>query len=99
MAVPYIGIIPNDLGKKMALTETTEIDKVEIVGPYKIIQVRYATIVKKDGVEIARSNHRTSYTPEATIAATHASTVNPLVDQFHTSEVITAYNNATQEVA
>ena len=42
----------------MALTKTTEIDQVEVVGPYKHVQVRTATIVKEDGTELSRSFHR-----------------------------------------
>ena len=42
----------------MALTETIEYDKIEIVGPYKNVQVRKAHVVKKDGVELARSFER-----------------------------------------
>jgi len=42
----------------MALTERFENDKIEVVGPFKTIQVRRADIVEKDGVEIARSFHR-----------------------------------------
>lgn len=42
----------------MALTEETIQDKIEIVGDYKIIQVRTATIIKKNGKEINRSYHR-----------------------------------------
>ena len=42
----------------MALSESTEEDKIEIVGPYKAVQVRVATVIKKDGVEINRSFHR-----------------------------------------
>ncbi len=42
----------------MALTETTEYDKVEVVGPYKHVQVRKATVIKKDGVELTRSFER-----------------------------------------
>ena len=41
----------------MALTETNENDKIEIVGKWNI-QVRTATIIKKDGVELTRSFHR-----------------------------------------
>ena len=39
----------------MALTETTEYDKIEVVGLYKAVQVRKATVIKRDGVEIAGS--------------------------------------------
>ena len=44
----------------MALTESIEYDKIEVVGQYKAVQVRVATVVKKDGVEIARSFYRYS---------------------------------------
>jgi len=42
----------------MAITKTTEEDKIEIVGQYKDIQVRTATVIKEDGVELTRSFHR-----------------------------------------
>ena len=42
----------------MALTESIEYDKIEVVGTYKAVQVRKATVIKKDGVEISRSFHR-----------------------------------------
>ena len=42
----------------MALTETIEYDKIEIVGKYKNIQVRKATVIKKDEKEITRSFER-----------------------------------------
>ena len=35
----------------MALTETIEYDKIEVVGQYKAVQVRKATVIKKDGAE------------------------------------------------
>ena len=42
----------------MALTETTEYDKIEVVSAYKHVQVRKANVIKKDGVEITRSFER-----------------------------------------
>ena len=42
----------------MALTESTEYDKIEIVTPYKHVQVRKATVIKKDGTELTRSFER-----------------------------------------
>ena len=42
----------------MALTESIEYDKIEVVGPYKAVQVRKATVVKKDDKELARSFER-----------------------------------------
>ena len=39
----------------MALTESIEYDKIEVVGQYKAVQVRKASVIKKDGVELTRS--------------------------------------------
>ena len=46
----------------MALTETQENDKIEVVNKWNI-QVRNATIIKKDGVELTRSFHRKTLVP------------------------------------
>ena len=42
----------------MAITKTLEEDKIEIVGEHKNIQVRTATVLKEDGVELTRSFNR-----------------------------------------
>lgn len=42
----------------MAITKETVEDKIEVVGDYKAIQVRTATVIKEDGVELTRSFHR-----------------------------------------
>ena len=42
----------------MALTESIEYDKIEVVGIYKAVQVRKATVIKKDGNELTRSFER-----------------------------------------
>ena len=42
----------------MALEEVIEYDKIEVVGQYKHVQVRKATVIKKDGVELTRSFNR-----------------------------------------
>jgi len=42
----------------MAITKETVEDKIEIVGDYKTIQVRTATVIKEDGTELTRSFHR-----------------------------------------
>jgi len=47
----------------MALTESIEYDKLEVVSQYKYVQVRKATVIKKDGVELTRSFER--YTLDA----------------------------------
>ena len=42
----------------MAITKEIEISKIEVVGPYKAVQVRTDTVIKEDGTEISRSRHR-----------------------------------------
>ena len=42
----------------MALTESIEYDKIEVVGQYKAVQVRKATVIKKDGTALTRSFER-----------------------------------------
>tara|TARA_R100000231_G_scaffold135164_1_gene109405 strand:- start:60 stop:365 length:306 start_codon:yes stop_codon:yes gene_type:complete len=44
----------------MALSESVEYDKIEVVGIYKTLQIRKATVVKRDDTEIARSFERFS---------------------------------------
>jgi len=76
---------------KMALTEETVQDKLEIVGEFKHIQVRTATIIKRDGVEISRSFHRHVVAP-GDDASAESDDVKALVTQFHTDAVKTAYD-------
>ena len=77
----------------MALTERTEQDKIEVVGEFKHIQVRTATIIERDGVEISRSFHRHVVAPDASADAVAAESadVQAMVAQFHTDAVKTAY--------
>ena len=42
----------------MALSESIEYDKIEVVGQYKKVQVRKATVIKRDGTEVTRSFER-----------------------------------------
>ncbi len=42
----------------MALSESIEYDKIEVVGEYKHVQIRKATVIKKDGVELTRTYER-----------------------------------------
>ena len=44
----------------MSITKETVEDKIEVVGDYKTIQIRTATVIKEDGVELTRSFHRHS---------------------------------------
>ena len=58
----------------MALTKTTVNDKIEVIAidDYKIVQVRTATIIAEDGVEINRNFHRHVVTPDADLTAEDA---------------------------
>ncbi len=49
----------------MALSESIEYDKIEVVGPYKAVQVRKATVIKKDGTELSRSFERYVLHPDS----------------------------------
>ena len=48
----------------MAITKTTEIGKIEVVGEYKHVQVRTDTVIKEDGTELSRKYHRHVLTPD-----------------------------------
>jgi hypothetical protein len=53
----------------MALIKKTEDDKIEIVGKFRNVQIRTATIVEEDGVEISRSYTRKVLMSDANIDA------------------------------
>ena len=62
----------------MALTEETLNDKIEVVqtgAGYPVIQVRTATIIKRDDVEISRSFHRHVLAPDADLSGEDADVV------------------------
>ena len=52
----------------MALAESIEYDKIEVVGLYKAVQVRKATVIKKDDVELTRSFERYVLHPDSDIS-------------------------------
>ena len=56
----------------MAITKTTEVSKIEVVGQYKAVQVRTDTIIKEDDKEISRSAHRHVVHPDMDISAEDA---------------------------
>ena len=64
----------------MALSETIEYDKYEIVTAYKHVQVRKATVIKKDGVELTRSFERFVLDP-GTLDASDNLVDNPLTKE------------------
>ena len=64
----------------MALTESIEYDKIEVIGQYKVVQVRKATVIKKDGVELTRSFNRFVLDP-GTLDETDNLVDNPLTKE------------------
>ena len=74
----------------MALTERTVEDKIEIVGDFKHIQVRTATVIERDGVEISRSFHRHVIAPGDDVGSESAE-VQAIAAAVHTDEVKAAY--------
>lgn len=80
----------------MALTERVAVDKIEVVGDFKHIQVRTATIIEKDGVELSRSFHRHVVGPDSDTSGESAD-VKAIAMVVHTAAVKAAY--ASREVS
>ena len=82
----------------MALIKETKIDKLEIVGDYKKIQIREATVVSEDGTELARSFHRRVISPSGSDAvisaslATETTEVRSVANVVWTDDIKGAYN-------
>ena len=74
----------------MALTEETVQDKIEVVGELKLIQVRTATVIKRDDVEISRSFHRHVVAPNDDITG-ESTEVQDICAVVHTDAVKAAY--------
>jgi len=52
----------------MAITKQTTIEEIQVAGEYKQLFILEVTKILEDGVEISRSNHRTSYLPNEDIS-------------------------------
>jgi len=74
----------------MAITKEVRYDKVEIVGDYKAVQCREATIIKEDGVEISRSFNRHVLHPDSDISGEPQETQD-VCNAVWTDEVKTAW--------
>jgi len=73
----------------MALTENTQIDKIEVVGDWNI-QVRQATVIEKNGEQVARTFHRWVLTPDMDISGQEQK-VQDIANAAWTPEVKAAY--------
>ena len=74
----------------MAITKEVIQDKIEVVGNFKHIQVRTATVIKEDGLELSRSFHRHVIAPDSD-SSNESDDVKAMVKQFHTDNVKKAY--------
>lgn len=74
----------------MALTEESVVDKIEVVGDYNHVQVRTATVIKRDGEEISRSFSRHVIAAGDDYSG-EDSKVQGICAAVHTQDVIDAY--------
>jgi hypothetical protein len=81
----------------MALTENTQIDRIEIV-EHGIVQVRQATIIERDGQFVSRTFHRWVLTPDSDISGQEQK-VKDICNAAWTDEVKTAYATFKAEQA
>ena len=78
----------------MAITKELVQDQIEVIGDFKHIQVRTATIIKEDGKEISRSYHRHVIAPNDD-STNESADVKAMVAHFHTDEIKKAHADHT----
>ena len=76
----------------MALAEETVVDNIQVLEDSQL-QVRTATVIKRDGVEVSRTFHRHVVAPGDDLNSQDAK-VKSVGDAVHTAEVIAAYEAA-----
>ena len=74
----------------MAITKEAVVEKVEVVGQYKAVQVATDTVIKEDGTEISRSRHRHVLHPHQDISSEDAE-VQAVANVVWTQEVKDAW--------
>ena len=74
----------------MALAESIEYDKIEVVGQYKAVQIRTASVIKEDGKELTRSFHRHVVHPDSDISG-ETDEVKAICNAVWTDDVKTAW--------
>jgi hypothetical protein len=72
------------------LTKRTITDKIEIVGDYRHVQVRTATVIEEDGVELSRAFHRHVVSPTDDYSG-ETDEVKAVCEAVFTAEVVEAY--------
>jgi hypothetical protein len=74
----------------MAITKRIEVDKLEVVGIHRHVQVRTATVIEEDGVELSRSFHRHVVAPTDDYSG-ETDEVKAVCEAVFTAEVVEAY--------
>tara|TARA_R110002012_G_scaffold216543_1_gene387683 strand:+ start:148 stop:399 length:252 start_codon:yes stop_codon:yes gene_type:complete len=74
----------------MAMEKTIEHDKIEVVGQYKAVQIREASVIKEDGKELTRSFHRYVLHPDSDIS-NETDEVKAICNAVWTDDVKTAW--------
>lgn len=82
----------------MTIEKTKTIDKIEVVGEFKHIQVRERTDIVEDGNVISSTYRRWVISPNQDYSNEHAD-VQAMCQQFHTQEIIDAYNTHLSSVS
>ena len=82
----------------MAITKETVVDKCEVLGDYKQLQVRTATRIKEDGVVLSETYHRHVVVPGDDLSGEDA-LVRSVGEAVHTSDVISAWNDYMESIA
>jgi len=82
----------------MAITKETLVDKCEVLGEWKQLQVRTATRIKEDGVLLSETYHRHVVHPGDDLSGEDA-LVQSIGALVHTSDVITAWNDYMESIA
>lgn len=80
----------------MAITKTIKTDKIEIVGDFKHVQVRQATVIEEDGVELTRSFQRYVLSPGSDLTDQPAD-VAAIANAVWTQELIDAYQASIEQ--
>jgi hypothetical protein len=80
----------------MALTEGQIEDKIEVVGEHRIVQIRTANVIKRDGVEISREYSRHTVVPGQD-ASGESEEVQAIVAAMHTDALVADYEASVTE--
>ena len=79
----------------MSLTKEIIDDKIEVVGEYKFVQIRTATVIKENGEEISRSFSRRVINPGEDYSS-ESTEIQNICSAVHTDAVVSAYQSTLE---